>query len=252
MNKQFFCIHGGLSPDLKDINDIQNINRFCEPPPTGIMCDLLWSDPMENFTSELETDFKYNSVRGCYYSFSYNTTCDFIEYNGILSVIRAHEAQDAGYKMHKINHRTGFPSLITLFSAPNYLDSYNNKGAIMRYENNTMNIRQFNSNPHPFNLPGFMNVFNWSLPFLADQVVEILLVIHNLVDDVQANKEEEEQKILIHKRAALRGKVLSMGRVLTLYRAIQQNLLKVLSPVLLLHQLIPISLMLLMNRGRRV
>lgn len=32
------------------------------------------------------------------------------------------------------NDATGFPTVITLFSAPNYLDAYNNKGAIMRYE----------------------------------------------------------------------------------------------------------------------
>jgi serine/threonine-protein phosphatase 2B catalytic subunit len=27
----------------------------------------------------------------------------------------------------------GFPTVITLFSAPNYLDAYNNKGAILRF-----------------------------------------------------------------------------------------------------------------------
>jgi hypothetical protein len=48
-------------------------------------------------------------------------------------VIRAHEAQDAGYRMYKANPSTGFPSVITIFSAPNYLDVYNNKvGAFWR------------------------------------------------------------------------------------------------------------------------
>lgn len=28
------------------------INRFQEPPTSGLMCDLLWSDPIENFGSE--------------------------------------------------------------------------------------------------------------------------------------------------------------------------------------------------------
>ena len=32
------------------------------------------------------------------------------------------------YKMYKKNQATGFPSLITIFSAPNYLDVYSNKG----------------------------------------------------------------------------------------------------------------------------
>ena len=32
------------------------------------------------------------------------------------------------YRMYRKSQETGFPSLITIFSAPNYLDVYNNKG----------------------------------------------------------------------------------------------------------------------------
>ena len=59
---------------------------------------------------------------------SYNACCEFLQRNGMLSIIRAHEAQDAGYKMYRKSTTTGFPSLITIFSAPNYLDVYGNKG----------------------------------------------------------------------------------------------------------------------------
>ena len=144
---------------------------------------------------------------------SYPAVCDFLMNNNLLSVIRAHEAQDAGYvpdtvwkhslimclnvcaymlffsvicfqytaiigfslssvhyhmhwtiillnvspglgfewiwikffvvpircpycplcllvryRMYRKSQTTGFPSLITIFSAPNYLDVYNNKG----------------------------------------------------------------------------------------------------------------------------
>lgn len=62
---------------------------------------------------------------GC---FSYTACCDFLQHNNLLSIIRAHEAQDAGYRMYRKSQATGFPSLITIFSAPNYLDVYNNKG----------------------------------------------------------------------------------------------------------------------------
>lgn len=43
--------------------------------------------------------------------------------------------------MYRKSVVTGFPSLITIFSAPNYLDVYNNKAAVLKYENNVMNIR---------------------------------------------------------------------------------------------------------------
>ena len=37
--------------------------------------------------------------------FSFNAVCDFLQDNNLLSVIRAHEAQDAGYKVcHQIHN----------------------------------------------------------------------------------------------------------------------------------------------------
>ena len=100
---------------------------------------------------------------------SYAASCDFLQQNNLLSIIRAHEAQDAGYRMYRKSQTTGFPSLITIFSAPNYLDVYNNKAAVLKYENNVMNIRQFNCSPHPYWLPNFMDVFTWSLPFVGEK-----------------------------------------------------------------------------------
>ena len=42
-------------------------------------------------------------------------------------------ASSQGFRMYKPNPKTSFPSVITIFSAPNYLDVYGNKGAVMIY-----------------------------------------------------------------------------------------------------------------------
>ncbi|EAL68943.1 calcineurin A [Dictyostelium discoideum AX4] len=228
MNGKFLCIHGGLSPDIKTLDDIANIDRFKEPPSSGPMCDLLWSDPMEEFSPEIREHFVPNDVRGCSYLYSYRAVCSFLQKNKLLSVIRAHEAQNAGYKMHLQNDATGFPSVITLFSAPNYLDAYNNKGAVLRYENNVMNIRQFTCSPHPYWLPNFMDVFTWSMPFVSEKVAEMLLVLLNLCNDEEAEKNENAQTVKDtseeeKRRQMLRAKVKSVSKMMRMFSLLRQE-----------------------------
>ncbi|OMJ27091.1 Serine/threonine-protein phosphatase 2B catalytic subunit [Smittium culicis] len=184
VNKQFLCIHGGLSPELHTLDDFSKINRFREPPTHGLLCDLLWADPVEDFGHEKnKTFFINNHARGCSFFYNYHAASSFLENNNLLSIVRAHEAQDAGYRMYRKSKQTGFPTVITIFSAPNYLDVYNNKAAVLKYADNVMNIRQFNSMPHPYWLPNFMDVFTWSLPFVGEKIADMLLAILNICSE---------------------------------------------------------------------
>ena len=40
-----------------------------------------------------------------------------------------------------------------------------------------VNIQQYNYSPHPFILPQFMNIFNWSIPFVSEKISEMLMHI---------------------------------------------------------------------------
>ncbi|KAF8218128.1 Metallo-dependent phosphatase-like protein [Mycena galopus ATCC 62051] len=186
---RFFCVHGGLSPELVQLSDIQHLDRFAEPGSRGLLCDLLWSDPIAGFGHEEEravppgTTFLHNATRGCSFFFTYAAACQFLERNGLLGIIRGHEAQDAGYTMHRKTPTKKFPSVITIFSAPNYLDVYHNRGAILKYANKNITIRQYNASPHPYWLPNFQNAFTWSLPFVGAKITEMLLAILSICSE---------------------------------------------------------------------
>ena len=45
IDEKIICMHGGLSPKLKKLDQIIQIQRPIEVPDEGLLCDLLWSDP---------------------------------------------------------------------------------------------------------------------------------------------------------------------------------------------------------------
>ncbi|XP_041077610.1 serine/threonine-protein phosphatase 2B catalytic subunit alpha isoform isoform X1 [Polyodon spathula] len=225
MNQQFLCVHGGLSPEINTLDDIRKLDRFKEPPAYGPMCDLLWSDPLEDFGNEkTQEHFTHNTVRGCSYFYSYPAVCDFLQHNNLLSVIRAHEAQDAGYRMYRKSQTTGFPALITIFSAPNYLDVYNNKAAVLKYENNVMNIRQFNCSPHPYWLPNFMDVFTWSLPFVGEKVTEMLVNVLSICSSDELTTDEEiDGATASARKEVIRNKIRAIGKMARVFSVLREE-----------------------------
>lgn len=232
VNNQLFCVHGGICPSLKSPEDVNSFDRFKELPKTGIYCDLLWSDPADEsgFNSSQGKGYSHNSQRGCSYRYSGKAAEEFLSNNGLLTIIRGHEAQQEGYKFH--NYTLGqkdFPSVITLFSAPNYCDVYGNKGAIINYDGDILNIRQFTSTVHPYHLPKFMNVFDWSLPFVAEKVtmvLEAVLGIPSLSEGLECLTERERDVIELNsqrQKNVLKKKIMAVGRLGKMFTTIREE-----------------------------
>ena len=56
IDEKILCMHGGLSPELKNMQSIENIPRPTEIPDNGLLCDLLWADPDKDATDFDEND----------------------------------------------------------------------------------------------------------------------------------------------------------------------------------------------------
>ena len=68
VNGDYLCMHGGISPQLKNLEDINKIDRFIEPPLSGFLCDLIWSDPVDDKLAK-SSKFVKNVERECSYKF---------------------------------------------------------------------------------------------------------------------------------------------------------------------------------------
>ena len=45
IDQRIICMHGGLSPDLNHLSQVNDIVRPIDVPDQGLLCDLLWADP---------------------------------------------------------------------------------------------------------------------------------------------------------------------------------------------------------------
>jgi len=145
-NHEILVVHGGLfSKDGVTLDDIRNIKRFREVPESGIMCELLWSDPSS-------INGRRPSNRGVAITFGPDVVKEFLKTNKLQKLIRSHECKSEGYEI--------LGDVITVFSAPNYCDSMGNKGAIIQLKGNNIKINQFSHVWHP-KAESFAILNNW-------------------------------------------------------------------------------------------
>jgi serine/threonine-protein phosphatase 6 catalytic subunit len=131
VENSIFCVHGGLSPEIKLLDQIRTIQRVQEIPHEGAFGDLVWSDPddIESWTV---------SPRGAGWLFGEQPTQHFNRLNGLDLIARAHQLVQEGYKymfcdtMGKTEEgqeKVGL--LVTVWSAPNYCYRCGNVASIL-------------------------------------------------------------------------------------------------------------------------
>jgi diadenosine tetraphosphatase ApaH/serine/threonine PP2A family protein phosphatase len=137
IDRSVFCVHGGISPSLLLVERISLLNRRQEVPDHGPMTDLLWSDPAT------EDGWSPNR-RGAGYTFGPVQSRIFCHLNQLDFIARAHEVKQEGFEKVHLNSEEDQESyrVVTLFSAPVYGGKGTNKGAMMRYNEDTEEKRK--------------------------------------------------------------------------------------------------------------
>ena len=224
VNRRNFCVHGGISPELYTIDDIRKVryfhivaflpisrrdiiwctlqlNRFCELPTAGLMCDILWSSPNEEFGKErfMESFVHRNKHGRSYFYYTYRAVREFLERNRLVSIIRSHKELKNGsvesfyispevpvgsicaycrYSAYRKPHRE--PSVISIWSAPDFSDTYPSWAAVLKCDAKLITVQQFRSSPHPYRLPDSMDAFSWSIPFICERG-ELMRLAHAIM-----------------------------------------------------------------------
>eukprot|EP00927_Polykrikos_kofoidii_P034616 TRINITY_DN29336_c0_g1_i1.p1 TRINITY_DN29336_c0_g1~~TRINITY_DN29336_c0_g1_i1.p1 ORF type:complete len:491 (+),score=56.57 TRINITY_DN29336_c0_g1_i1:57-1529(+) len=145
INEQVLVVHGGLprnpNAGLAEIEALDRVAKNRSVREQELFSDLLWNDPRDR-PGIGESERGYTVA-----TFGPDVTERFLRANGLRFVIRSHECKDRGHQWQH-NHKC-----LTVFSAPNYADCSDNRGAVVKLWHGVSHllydVQQFNAAPRP-------------------------------------------------------------------------------------------------------
>ena len=125
INKEVFCVHGGISPLLETLDDVRKIQRPFYEWKDELVSDMLWSDPINIISTFMD------STRGIGKFYSQTAARKFLMTNGLKLLVRAHQVIDDGIDFFS-------PEIITVFSSSFYNQAAEVKAGILVFHEDNM------------------------------------------------------------------------------------------------------------------
>ena len=176
VGERIFCVHGGISPDLVTLDDIKKLEKPREIPMSGLVTDLVWSDP------DIESEDFTASRRGCGYLYGPEALDDFLANNELDLLVRSHELCDEGVCWPYQDDDVFADSCITVFSNTDYCGRENSGAVICVTDDLTVSIEVFE-------------------PLLVEETKRNILLPYWLADLI--SKKEAERAKCVNRNATL-------------------------------------------------
>jgi serine/threonine-protein phosphatase 2B catalytic subunit len=135
--------------------------------------------------------------------------------------------------MHRWDGPASFPYVITIFSAPNYCGYYENKASVLIIDRGNLSLKQYDESEPPYKLPDNMDVFSWSMPFLAEKITQMLATVVTKYDDGEpvdgiTFKPEDiagmtEEQIMEKKKKIMTNKVKSIAKMSKMFATLREE-----------------------------
>lgn len=178
-------------------------------------------------------DYIDNEERECSYLFGKKPAKKILDNNNLMTIVRGHQVQVEGYKMHRWDGPQSFPYVITIFSAPNYCGYYENKASVLIIDRGNLSLKQYEETEPPYRLPDNMDVFSWSVPFLAEKVTNMLFNLIKKGSDLADGEEVDLSHVLSNqdptvddkkkKQLVMKGKVHSVAKMSRMFATLREE-----------------------------
>ena len=120
IDSSIFCVSGGISPELLDVKDINNIKRPTEASNSGLLCDCIWAQfDWDSLGWSIDI---YNSLS---YIFGIDIVQKFLVEQQLNTLISSNLVWD-GWEEYMGS------SFIRIFSSPNFWGEYDNWGWVLK------------------------------------------------------------------------------------------------------------------------